>query len=89
MSDEPDYLAEGRQIFAEESSELLQLSESILLKLEDDPNSDELINDLFRATHTIKGSAGIFGFDDVVSFTHVAESVMGQLRDKEIFSMKI
>ncbi|MCP4876749.1 MAG: chemotaxis protein CheA, partial [Gammaproteobacteria bacterium] len=39
---------------------------------------------LFRAVHTIKGSAGIFGFDDVVSFTHVAESVMGRLRDKEL-----
>lgn len=85
MSDEPDYLAEGRLIFAEESNELLQQSESILLKLEDEPDSDELINDLFRAIHTIKGSAGIFGFDDVVSFTHVAESVMGQLRDKELF----
>jgi two-component system chemotaxis sensor kinase CheA len=84
MSDETDYLAEGRQIFAEESTELLEQSESILLKLEDEPGSDELINDLFRAIHTIKGSAGIFGFDDVVSFTHVAESVMGRLRDKEI-----
>ena len=84
MNDETDYLAEGRQIFAEESSELLEQSESILLKLEDEPDSDELINDLFRAVHTIKGSAGIFGFDDVVSFTHVAESVMGRLRDKEI-----
>lgn len=85
MTDEPDYLAEGRQIFAEESTELLEQSESILLKLEDEPGSEELINDLFRAVHTIKGSAGIFGFDDVVSFTHVAESVMGRLRDKEIF----
>jgi len=84
MSDDTDYLAEGRQIFAEESSELLQQSEYILLKLEDEPNSDELINDLFRAIHTIKGSAGLFGFDDVVAFTHVAESVMEQLRDKEI-----
>lgn len=84
MSDDTDYLVEGRQIFAEESSELLQQSEYILLKLEDEPNSDELINDLFRAIHTIKGSAGIFGFDDVVTFTHVAESVMEQLRDKEI-----
>ncbi|MCP4188290.1 MAG: chemotaxis protein CheA, partial [Gammaproteobacteria bacterium] len=45
---------------------------------------DELINDLFRAVHTIKGSAGIFGFNDVVAFTHVAESVMGMLRDKEL-----
>jgi two-component system chemotaxis sensor kinase CheA len=84
MNDETNYLAEGLQIFSEESSELLQQSEYILLKLEDEPHSDELINDLFRAIHTIKGSAGLFGFDDVVAFTHVAESVMGRLRDKEI-----
>jgi two-component system chemotaxis sensor kinase CheA len=84
MNDETNYMAEGLQIFSEESSELLQQSEYILLKLEDEPDSDELINDLFRTIHTIKGSAGLFGFDDVVSFTHVAESVMGRLRDKEI-----
>jgi two-component system chemotaxis sensor kinase CheA len=84
MNDETNYLAEGLQIFSEESSELLQQSEYILLKLEDEPHSDELINDLFRSIHTIKGSAGLFGFDDVVAFTHVAESVMGRLRDKEI-----
>jgi len=84
MNDETNYLAEGLQIFSEESRELLQQSEYILLKLEDEPDSDELINDLFRTIHTIKGSAGLFGFDDVVSFTHVAESVMGRLRDKEI-----
>ncbi len=84
MSDDNDYLAEGRLAFAEESTELLEQSESILLKLEDEPDNEELINDLFRAVHTIKGSAGIFGFNDVVSFTHVAESVMGMLRDKEL-----
>jgi two-component system chemotaxis sensor kinase CheA len=84
MNDDTNYLVESLQIFAEESRELLQQSEYILLKLEDKPDSDELINDLFRTIHTIKGSAGLFGFDDVVSFTHVAESVMDQLRDKEI-----
>ncbi len=84
MSEEKDYMEEGRQAFAEEATELLEQSESILLRLEDEPNNEELVNDLFRAIHTIKGSAGIFGFDDVVSFTHVAESVMGRLRDREI-----
>ncbi|MCP4491857.1 MAG: chemotaxis protein CheA [Gammaproteobacteria bacterium] len=84
MSNKNDYLAEGRLVFAEEATELLEQSESILLQLEDKPDSDELINDLFRAIHTIKGSAGIFGFDDVVAFTHVAESVMGMLRDKAL-----
>jgi two-component system chemotaxis sensor kinase CheA len=84
MSDEKEHLAEGQKIFEEESRDLLQQAESILLMLEDDIGNDELINDLFRAIHTIKGSAGIFGFEDVVSFTHVAESVMGQIRDKEL-----
>ncbi|MCP3689864.1 MAG: chemotaxis protein CheA, partial [Gammaproteobacteria bacterium] len=84
MSDDYDYLAEGRLAFAEEAIELLEQSESILLKLEDEPENHELVNDLFRAVHTIKGSAGIFGFNDVVSFTHVAESVMGMLRGKEL-----
>ncbi len=84
MSEENDYMEEGRQAFTEEATELLEQSESILLRLEDEPDNDELVNDLFRAVHTIKGSAGIFGFDDVVSFTHVAESVMGRLRDKEL-----
>ncbi|MFT6974920.1 MAG: two-component system chemotaxis sensor kinase CheA [Bermanella sp.] len=84
MNDETNYLAEALDIFSEESAELLQQSEYILLKLEDEPDSDDLINDLFRTIHTIKGSAGLFGFEDVVSFTHVAESVMGRIRDKEV-----
>jgi chemotaxis protein histidine kinase CheA len=54
MNDDTNYLVESLQIFAEESSELLQQSEYILLKLEDKPDSDELINDLFRTIHTIK-----------------------------------
>ena len=81
MSSDVDILEEARQAFAEEATELLEQSESILLRLEDEPDNEELINDLFRAVHTIKGSGGLFGFDDVVSFTHVAESVMGLVRD--------
>jgi len=83
MSDE-EFLAEVRQIFNEESKELLEDFEAILLKLEDEPDSEDLINELFRTVHTIKGSGGIIGYDDVVAFTHIAESVMGRLRDKEL-----
>ncbi len=72
------------QVFAEESRELLEKMEDSLLQLEANPGNDELINELFRAVHTIKGSAGIFGFDNVVEFTHLAESVMGRIRDHEI-----
>lgn len=84
MSAVDDYMAEGLQAFAEESAELLEQSEQTLLNLEEAPDDEDLINELFRAVHTIKGSSGIFGFMHVVDFTHVAESVMGKVRDKEV-----
>ena len=74
------------QVFAEESKELLEKMEDSLLQLEADPGNDDLVNELFRAVHTIKGSSGIFGFDNVVEFTHLVESVMGRIRDHEIDS---
>ncbi len=74
----------GLQAFKEESHELLGSVEDILLQLEAEPDNNDLVNELFRAVHTIKGASGLFGFDDVVSFTHQAESVMGRLRDGEI-----
>ncbi|MEE4383604.1 MAG: chemotaxis protein CheA, partial [Pseudomonadales bacterium] len=41
-------------------------------------------NALFRCVHTIKGSAGMFGFSHVVEFTHVVENVLDRLRGGEI-----
>jgi two-component system chemotaxis sensor kinase CheA len=74
----------GIQAFAVESHEMLEEIENILLKLEDEPDDSALINELFRAVHTIKGASGLFGFDNVMHFTHTAESVMMQVRDGEI-----
>jgi two-component system, chemotaxis family, sensor kinase CheA len=74
----------GLEAFAEESHELLGSVEDILLQLEAEPDDNDLVNELFRAVHTIKGAAGLFGFDEVVAFTHQAESVMGRLREGEL-----
>ncbi|MCI0667322.1 MAG: chemotaxis protein CheA [Methylococcaceae bacterium] len=74
----------GLQAFSEESRELLQSMEDTLLQLEAKPDDDDLINGLFRAVHTVKGSAGLFGFDRVVEFAHLAESVMGRVRDHQV-----
>lgn len=71
------------KIFAQESEQLLQDMESALLTLESDPNDSETINSLFRAMHTIKGSAGLFGFNPIVAFTHEAESVLDHVRNGE------
>ncbi len=74
----------GLQAFEIESAELLEQMEQVLLILEDTPEDEERINELFRAVHTIKGSAGLFGFDDVVSFTHHTETLMEMVRGGEM-----
>jgi two-component system chemotaxis sensor kinase CheA len=71
------------QTFIQESSELLTQMEDALLALESAPEDPELLNSLFRSMHTIKGAAGIFGFDPVVEFTHPIESVLDQVRSGE------
>lgn len=70
--------------FISESRDLLQVMEAALLRIANEPDNDELINDMFRAAHTIKGNAGVFGFDHIVSFTHVAESVLDEVRSDKI-----
>lgn len=77
-------LDEGLQGFLEESKDLLDEMEDRLLQLEDKSDDGETINALFRVVHTLKGTSGMFGFTDVVSFTHGAESVMDRVRDGDI-----
>jgi two-component system chemotaxis sensor kinase CheA len=72
------------QTFLEESRELLTDMEQILLDLESQPAEIELQNALFRCVHTVKGSAGMFGLDHVVTFTHVVENVLDRLRAGEV-----
>ena len=70
-------------IFTQEAKDLLEEMESSLLSLEDEPDDSETVNSVFRAMHTIKGSAGLFGFNPVVAFTHEAETVLDHVRNGE------
>jgi two-component system chemotaxis sensor kinase CheA len=74
-------LDDALQTFIVESRELLDDMEAALLSLGRDADEcDERINAIFRAAHTVKGSAGLFGLDHLVSFTHVVESVLDDVR---------
>ena len=73
-------LEEALQTFIAESRELLEDMEAALLTLNGPGDHAEAVNAIFRAAHTIKGSAGLFGLDHVVAFTHVAESVLDEVR---------
>lgn len=72
------------QTFLVESRELLEDMENALLAIEQEEIKTEMVNAIFRAAHTIKGSAGLFGLDHIVAFTHVVESVLDQVRDGKI-----
>ncbi len=72
------------QVFFEESQEHLDNMESLLLGLDiDDPDAEQL-NAIFRAAHSIKGSAGTFGFTDLAEVTHVLENLLDRIRKGEL-----
>jgi two-component system chemotaxis sensor kinase CheA len=77
-------LDQALQTFIVEARELLQAMEESLLQLENEPGDDDAIGAIFRAAHTIKGSAGLFGLDPIVSFTHIVEDVLDRLRDGSV-----
>ncbi|MCX7175231.1 MAG: chemotaxis protein CheA [Proteobacteria bacterium] len=77
-------LDDALQTFIIEARELLEQMEEALLRIEQTPDDADTINAIFRAAHTIKGSAGLFGLDHVVTFTHVAENVLDKVRNGEV-----
>lgn len=78
------HLDEALHTFLEESRELLADMENSLLRVLQESQPQESINAIFRAAHTIKGSAGLFGLDTVVDFTHVAENLLEEIRTGDV-----
>ena len=69
-----------KQTFFDECDEALQQIEAGLTELGDGQGSDDTINAVFRGVHSVKGGAGIFGFEALVAFAHVFETVLDSLR---------
>jgi two-component system chemotaxis sensor kinase CheA len=81
---ESDFVTEALPAFISEAEEQIEMLEQLLLQLEDAPEDAALLNALFRCAHTIKGSAGIFGLDRVVAFTHHVETLLSKLREGRV-----
>ncbi len=69
------------ELFVEESREGLQRMEELLLAAEQGSAPPGMIATLFRDMHTIKGTSGFLHLDKIRALSHVAEDVLGQLRD--------
>ena len=74
----------NRQAFKEEAFEILAELESALLELEAAPDDRDIIDRVFRAMHTVKGSGSMFGFDDIARFTHEVETVFDLVRNGQL-----
>ena len=82
MSDEDrDFIAAALPVFISEAEEQVERLEQLLLELEETPGDRDLLDALFRCAHTVKGSAGIFGLDALVGFTHHVETLLDQIRE--------
>ncbi|MDQ7834539.1 MAG: chemotaxis protein CheW [Humidesulfovibrio sp.] len=75
---------QGCEIFREEAYDLLGELEATLLELEASPQDLDLVNKVFRALHTVKGSGAMFGFDDIAHFTHDLENVFDKVRNEQL-----
>ena len=75
------FIMEAMPAFISEAREQVENIEQLLLQLEENPGDRELLDALFRCAHTVKGSAGIFGLDKVVAFTHHVETLLDKMRE--------
>ena len=84
MSENMEEMQEIVQDFLIEADELLEELDEDLVRLENESEDEELLNKIFRAFHTIKGSASFLGFEKLTELTHKLEDVLNRLRKFEI-----
>ena len=77
-------MEEFKKKYKEEATDLINELEKNLLVLENNPNDKNLIGQVFRTMHSLKGGGAMFGYDKVSSFTHELESIYDLIRNNKI-----
>ena len=70
--------------FVAETDDVLDEVEQLLLRLEQTPDDEALLQEIFRGIHTVKGNAGCLQFDDLTQFVHVMEELLDGMREGRI-----
>ena len=79
-----DNLSEYKEIFVNESKENLQSLNQSLLDLEEDLENTDLLNNIFRSAHSLKGSSATMGFTNISELAHKMENVLDLMRNGRI-----
>ena len=72
--------ADDLKVFLQEAEQLLELLDEDLVRLEQESDNEELLQEIFRAAHTLKGSSGMLGFDEMAHLTHAMEDLLDRVR---------
>jgi two-component system chemotaxis sensor kinase CheA len=72
------------KVFLEEAEELLQLLDENIIKLENDRENPKIIQEIFRAAHTLKGSSAMLGHQRMTEVAHAMETLLDKLRNKKL-----
>ena len=72
--------ADDLKVFLQEAEGLLELLDEDLVRLEQESDNEELLQEIFRGAHTLKGSSGMLGFDDMAHLTHAMEDLLDRVR---------
>ncbi|AXI10046.1 chemotaxis protein CheA [Oceanobacillus zhaokaii] len=72
------------EVFLDESREHLQAVNDNILKLEKKPDDLDIVNEIFRSAHTLKGMSATMGYEDIASLTHKMENVLDQIRNNKL-----
>src|SRR5216684_6380788 len=70
--------------FVAETDDVLDEMEQLFLRLEQTPEDDQLLHEIFRGVHTLKGNASCLQFDDLTQFAHVMEALLDGMREGRI-----
>ncbi len=84
MNLDPDITPEELKVFLEETEEQIELLDEDIVRLEKEGENPDLIQEIFRAAHTLKGSSAMVGHQRMAELTHSMESLLDKVRNGEI-----
>lgn len=79
-----DVSVDDLKVFLQEASSLLELLDEDIVRLEQEADNDDLLQEIFRAAHTLKGSSGMLGFTAMAQLTHAMEDLLDRVRKKTL-----
>ena len=80
MNLDPDITQEDLQVFLDEAEEQLQLLDTNIVGIEGRDDNSDLIQEIFRAAHTLKGSSAMLGYREMTDLGHAMETLLDKVR---------